>query len=409
MATITRPPMNRIPAVAPTIKQDNAVRDLTKLSRLELLDLKERQSKLLANKANLKRLPDKGKRIEDFYNKVIEELDRRNNIDEAANMFSELNIVSKGEDVLNRLEWNGHLNGEQNGDPTDDILDSDDKAELDPLRVIAQCTMHERRTKILPPEPKLITEDDLAEIESFKAESENLISTCSKANLTETGSTLTEESETDKVVDVQVVAIDVAEKLTNIKSKIQHSTEKPTSSKVSLISEDSRSSTPALAEVEEHVRYLVAKTELQVAPQREKFKPYKTTVSDVHDPAKERLRKKGKHWEVTAATPPLIQHSGAKMLTLLDSVELQTDYLAKLKSLQEKQAEERLAARIARLEQRNLKMPTEEELKSKTAFTTYRTPSVHIEGEQKFNEDDEVHDPLDEEKSGGGVTYTIYN
>lgn len=42
--------MNRIPAVAPTIKQDNAVKDLKKLSRLELLDLKERHSKLLANK-----------------------------------------------------------------------------------------------------------------------------------------------------------------------------------------------------------------------------------------------------------------------------------------------------------------------------------------------------------------------
>lgn len=42
--------MNRIPAIAPTIKQDNSVKDLQKLSRLELLDLKERQGKLLVNK-----------------------------------------------------------------------------------------------------------------------------------------------------------------------------------------------------------------------------------------------------------------------------------------------------------------------------------------------------------------------
>lgn len=405
--------MNRIPAIAPTIKQDNSVKDLQKLSRLELLDLKERQGKLLVNKTNLKRLPDKGKRIADFYNKVIEELDRRNNIDEAANMFSELNIASKGEDVLNSLEWNGHLNGEHNVNPTDDILDSDDEVELDPLRVIAQRTMHERRTKILPPEPMLITEADLAEIESFKAESENLVSTCPKTNFTETDKALKEKTKTDleanRVVDAKIVEIDVGDNLPHIILNIQHINDKTLSSKVSSISKDGFYSTPALTEVEEHVRYLVAKTELQVAPHLEKFKPYKTTVSDVHDPAKERLRKKGKYWEITAATPPLIQHSGAKMLTLLDSVELQVGYLAKLKALQEKQAEERLAARIARLEQRDLKLPTKEELKSKAAFTTYRTPSVHIEGEQKFNEDDEVHDPLDEEKSGGGVTYTIYN
>lgn len=406
MDTIIHPPMNRIPAVAPTIKQDNSVKDLKKLSRLELLDLKERQHKLLVNKVNLKRLPDKGKRIEDLYNKLIEELDRRTNIDEAANMFSELNIVSKGEAVLNNLEWNGNLNGEHNDDPTDDVLDSDDETELDPLRVIAQRTMHERRTKIVPPEPKLITEADLAEIESFKSESENIVSSeFPKASMTESK---TEVESVGKVVDVQVVEIDVSEKLPYIKAKIPH-IEKSPSSKASSISGNSRSSTPAMSEVEQHVRYLVAKTELQVDPQREKFKPYKTTVSDVHDPAKERLRKKGKYWEVTAATPPLIQHSGAKMLTLLDSVDLQSNYLAKIKNLQEKQAEERLAARIARLEQRDLKLPTEGVLKTKVAFTTYRMPSVHIEGEQKFSEDDEVHDPLDEEKSGGGVTYTIYN
>lgn len=280
-------------------------------------------------------MPDKGKRIEDFYSKVIEELDRRTNIDEAANIFSELNIVSKGEDVLNSLEWNGHLNVEHSGDPVDDILDSDDEAELDPLRIIAQRTMHERRTKILPPEPKLITEADLTEIESFKAESEHLVPTWPKANVTETDTDVKEETkicvESDKDVDVQVVELDVSEKLPNIKSKIQHITKRAPSSKTSSISGDSRCSTPGLMEVEQHVRYLVAKTELQVAPQREKFKPYKTTVSDVHDPTKERLRKKGKHWEVTAATPPLIQHCGTKMLTLLDSVELQTGYLAKVK------------------------------------------------------------------------------
>ncbi|XP_036332966.1 uncharacterized protein LOC118744212 [Rhagoletis pomonella] len=411
MAALPRPTLNRIPAKAPTIKQDNAVKDLTKLSRLELLDLKERQSKLLANKVNLNLLPDKGKRIKDFYDRVNAELDRRSNIDEAANMFSELNIASRGQDVLNRLEWNGRLNVDNDMDPTVDVLDSDDEAELDPLRVIAQRTMHARRTKLLPPEPKLITEADLAEIKYFKAGSEKLFPTMTGTDLV-TAMDIREKESTDEsnnVVDVEVFEIDISEKLKSIKPKIQHVIEKSPSSKASSVSGDSRCSTPAIQEVEQHVRYLVTKTELDVAPQREKFKPYKTTVSNVHDPAKERTRNKGKHWEVTAATPPLIQHGATKMLTLLDSVDLQASYLARMKELQEKQAEDRLAARFARLEQRSLKLPIEEELKAKASFNTYRSPALDIEGEQKFNEDEEVHDPLGEETAAGGVSYTVFN
>ncbi|XP_067614417.1 DNA-directed RNA polymerase II subunit GRINL1A [Eurosta solidaginis] len=404
MATLPRPSLNRIPAVAPTIKQDNAVKDLAKLSRLELLDLKERQSKLLANKANLKRLPDKGKRIVDFYDKVILELKRRTNIDEAANMFSMLNIASKGKDVLNSLEWNGRLKDCETDDPTEDVLDSDDEAELNPLQVIAQRTMHERRTKVLPLEPKLITEEDLAEIESFKNATEGEVYNAKLTN----GVIVEKDNAASNVVDVQVVEIDVSEKLPNIQTKIQHILQKSSSSKTNSKSGDSRCSTPAQTDIDQHVRYLVTKTELNVEPQREKYKPYQTTMTDVHDPAKERIRKKGKHWEVTAATPPLIKHSGAKMLKLLDSVELQTNYLTKMKNLQEKQAEERLAARNARLEQRNMKLPTDDELKTNASFTVYRTPAVHIEGERELNEDEEVHDPLDEEKVVGGVTYTIY-
>lgn len=77
--------------------------------------------------------------------------------------------------------------------------------------------------------------------------------------------------------------------------------------------------------------------------------------------------------------------------------------------LQEKQAAERLAAKLKRLEDRKIQLPPEEELKTKSSFTKYRSKSqIHlIEGNQKYNEDDDIHDPLDEEKPGG-VNYTIY-
>lgn len=84
--------------------------------------------------------------------------------------------------------------------------------------------------------------------------------------------------------------------------------------------------------------------------------------------------------------------------------------------MQEKQAAERLAAKIKRLEERNIKIPSADVLKSNPYFTNYRSNTSNaqklytqqIEGEQEFDEDDEVHDPQTEEK-GTGVFYTVYD
>lgn len=118
-------------------------------------------------RAKLQKLPDKGKRIQDFYDKVLEELNRRSNVDEAAKLFSGLNIAAKGEKALNEMEWRGKLNSQANDDPLEDVLDSDDEVEMDPLRIIAQRQMHERKVRVEPAEQKLITEEDLKEIQSF--------------------------------------------------------------------------------------------------------------------------------------------------------------------------------------------------------------------------------------------------
>lgn len=240
---------------------------------------------------------------------------------------------------------------------------------------------------------------------------------------------------TNDALEAEIVAIDIKAKLESLKPKLQS-----LNSSLCSSHNDSRASSSCSqnVEIEPHVHYLVEKTELQVSPMKEKFLPFRTTKSNVHDPAKEKLRKKGKHWEITAATPPLIQHQATKMLSLMDSVEIQAEYLIKLKvsfqligikmwtfvkwesysfqELQEKQAAERLAAKMKRMEKIKVKiqLPVEDVLKSNPSFTNYRSkPTVPksntnlIEGEQKFNEDDEVHDPLDEEKSGG-VSYTVY-
>lgn len=268
------------------------------------------------HRAKLNRLPDKGQRIQNLYERVVEELQRRTNIDEAVALFSELNIASKGQSMLNQLEWNhGAIVNDDGADPIEDILDSDDESEMDPLRILAQRNMHERKLKVLPPEPTLITTKDLEDIESFNYDSQDV--------------------PLETIDNADFVTIDVGEeKLSIVKPKDRQITENLEISKISnSLSSNSRGSTPEQGQdLDQHVRYLVEKAEFPKQPlQREKFKPYKTTLSNVHDPEKEKQRKKGKHWEITAATPPLIQHCGTKLLNLMDSMEIQSNYLIKLK------------------------------------------------------------------------------
>lgn len=81
----------------------------------------------------------------------------------------------------------------------------------------------------------------------------------------------------------------------------------------------------------EHIKYIVEKVENRMNEKhRECFKPYKTTRSNVHDPLKEKVRKKDKHWEITAATPPLTVHGAVKSLSLQESLKLQKDQALKL-------------------------------------------------------------------------------
>lgn len=84
----------------------------------------------------------------------------------------------------------------------------------------------------------------------------------------------------------------------------------------------------------QHVRYIVDKVEKDqkdTNKKKEPFKPYKTTRSNVHDPAKEKQRKLPKNWEITAATPPLIVHEAAKVLSLDESFRLQQEQTEKRK------------------------------------------------------------------------------
>lgn len=192
-------------------------------------------------------------------------------MDQAAAVFSDLNIADKGLKTVMQMEWNG---GKADEGEHLVALDSDDDAEdernTDPLKVIAQSRVQTKIVKVERPEQRLVTAADLEEIKSFGNELDpHALYVCDK----------------DKIVDEN----------SNIKAK--------------------------------------------------KFLPHKTTRSDVHSVAKEKGRLHGKHWEVTAATPPTLRNSEAKVLTLKDSIEIERKYKDELKKLQEKQAVERLESR----------------------------------------------------------------
>ncbi|KAL5273698.1 POLR2M family protein [Megaselia abdita] len=324
------PHLSRIPGVLPKIQPEKYFEDLSNLDKPKLLEIFERQEQILRKSSQLSKLPDKGARIKEFYEKIVKELKNRDEIEKAAELFSDLNIASTGQEKLINLEWTGKC--EKSDINENEVLDSDDEA--DPIKILAQSMDVKKKVKVLPPEPKLITEADLEEIKSF--------------------------------------------------------------------------SSP----LEPYALHIIERKEYDGLPQTEKFKPYKTTKGNVHNAETEMHRKVGKNWESTSATPPLIKHPGVKMLSLQDSVDIQMKYLYTLKSAQKKQAEERLAKKMERLEK--MKLPDEQMRRMSEFFTSYRSNEteeemVTLEGVPvKEYEDNNLFDEDDDKDGRGTVNYTVY-
>lgn len=299
------------------------------------------------------------------------EIEKHNVIDRAAELFSELNIVSKGKKVIDNLEWRA-----QNSATVDDeYVDSDDdEDDIDPLKIIAQSRDNVKRVKIIKPEPTLITENDLKEIESFQVE-------------------IVEGTVSSKHTSAQILPDSTASTISRTPSELSISAAAP--------------------ELDPHVNYLCSK-EHDALPPPLKYKPYYTTTSNSSDPLKEKFRHKPHKWEVTAATPPDFQHQEAKVLTLHESIALQILQQDQMKEIKEKQAVERLMAKDNRLVvEMSCIIP-----ESSASFKTFRTPKTESsddsngssgsdsEDDEEAWEDQAVHDdvgPVD-----GGVTIVQY-
>lgn len=285
-------------------------------------------------RSRLGKLADKGARIQSLYDRLVVEIESRSEMDQAAAIFSDLNIVEKGLKTVTQMEWYGGK-----GDNSEHLvgIDSDDDAEdernTDPLKLIAQSRAQTKIVRVERPETRLVTAADLEEIKSFGNELDlHALYVCDK----------------DKIIDEN----------SNVKGQ--------------------------------------------------KFLPHKTTRSDVHSVAKEKGRLHGKHWEVTAATPPTLRNSGAKVLTLKESIEIEGKYKDELKKLQEKQAVERLETRRKIISENAGLLPAGTDLSDPNKlFQSYREKEVKDDDsdDESFSENSDNG----EEPEIGGVSVVAYD
>lgn len=83
------------------------------------------------------KLPDKGEKIKSFCNRILKELEHRNEVEKAANLLSKLNLASEGRAAMNELEWTGKYNEIKS---TTKVVELDSGDEEDPLKILAQVS-----------------------------------------------------------------------------------------------------------------------------------------------------------------------------------------------------------------------------------------------------------------------------
>lgn len=320
------------------------------------------------------KLPDKGERIQKLYENILNELNARNEVDRAAQMFSELNIVEKGVKTVTQMEWSGGKVNDGQMIVAADTLDSDDDdvdGVSDPLKIIAQ-SRETKLVKVVKPPPSLITEADLQDIKSIEAENQ-------------------------------------AEKIANDGGA------EATSTKAAEEESDANKSMNTSIELEPHAIYMMKKDKAfdEKCELPKKFLPFRTTKSDVHNVEKEKQRKHGKHWEVTAATPPTIRNSAAKLIPLHESIETERQHKEKLREQMEKQAEERLAMRKKIISENISLLPSGSALLDPNSFfQSYRQRDENAENDDESdNENESFSDNSDDgdEPDTHGISVVIDN
>lgn len=318
--------------------------------------LKNADESICLSRSFLHKLPDKGARIQSLFRKICDEITARDEVECAAALFSELNIVEKGEKMLTHMEWTGKKPNSNQMIVAADTLNSDDEIDgVDPLKIIAQ-SRDTKLVKIEKPPESLITEADLADIKSM-----------SKSVRNSGESSVNTSTNTAASVELDPRAINIMKK--------------------------------------EEFKLLTDK-------HKEKFLPFRTTTSGVHNVDREKSRGVHKNWVNSSATPPLIRNDAVKMISLQESIETERLQKEKLREEMEKQAVERLEARRRIIHKHISLLPIGSEMRDPNSFF-----QSYQQREDTFKEDEDDEDVLsehsalddeeDDEHDTGGVSFVI--
>lgn len=275
-------------------KEKQGYVNLAEKSTSDLLELIERQDKLLKNEKFLSRLPDKGEKISNYRKRLEDELRNREKSDQLSDMLSKLNI--KGKEALDRLEWTGNCNPGQSHSGQDVIvIDNDEDEGKDPLKIIAThsgTSFQKKIHRVLPPEPSLIKPSDIENINKDLFEDGALKL---PTKLKESDST------TEECDDLSLIEDPYVKNLCDKFDKLNNDNEV-----------------------------------------RSRFLPHRSINRGVEQVLNKHEKCRNLRRDVTAATPPLPVYNDTKLLPLEASVKLQIKQAEKLKEVQMRHATERL-------------------------------------------------------------------
>uniref|UniRef100_A0A1B6DJV0 DNA-directed RNA polymerase II subunit GRINL1A n=1 Tax=Clastoptera arizonana TaxID=38151 RepID=A0A1B6DJV0_9HEMI len=160
------PVIKKIPGIPcqPKSEKQGYIGDLSLKTKLELLDLLDRQEKLLNNRKFINKLPDKGARITHFKNEIEIELKKKNESEILSEMLSKLNL--NGKEGLDSLEWTGNCAPGYKTHNENNVVDELSEDEIDPLKILASHSgagFHKKKLRIEKAEEPLIKSSDLIE------------------------------------------------------------------------------------------------------------------------------------------------------------------------------------------------------------------------------------------------------
>lgn len=164
--------IKKIPGKLSTDKtpNDGYIDDLSKMTKPQLLDLLERQKKLLGNRGFINTLSDKGEKVVKLKNEIEKELKKLDESEKLSALMERLNV--NGKDGLDALEWTGNCAPGYTtvrNEIKEISVESDDDDDLDPLKILVSHSgagFHKKQHRVLKPEEPLIRPSDITDSET---------------------------------------------------------------------------------------------------------------------------------------------------------------------------------------------------------------------------------------------------